>query len=140
MGVVWRIPVLSLVLLLVAGAAFGEQTGCVLPSQRTMVVAELFFGRAVPGRRPVSNAEWSGFVAHVIARHFPDGFTVHDGSGSWRDPATHKIASERTKILTVAVDPASDPGPRLQAVMDAYRKQFRQSSFGVITTNACGAF
>lgn len=135
-----KILLLSLGLLLATGAAFGQQTGCLLQSQRPMIVAELFFGRTIKGRGPVSEAEWSGFVRHVIAIQFPDGFTVHDGAGSWLDPATRSVVRERTKILTVALDPAADAGSRLRAVMDAYKREFRQTSVGLITANACGAF
>ena len=51
---------------------------CLLPGEKRMLVAELFFGRNVPGRAPVSEAEWADFAAQVITRYLPDGFTVHD--------------------------------------------------------------
>jgi hypothetical protein len=105
-----------------------------------MIVANLFFGRDIVGRAPVSDAEWAGFVDDVISRQFPDGFTVQDGDGEWLDPRTHKAVRERTKILTVALNRSTMLRRKVKLVTDAYDKQFRQTSVGVITTNVCGAF
>ena len=74
-------------------------SACLLPNQKPMLVAELFFGRNIPGRAPVSEAEWADFVARVITPNFPDGFTVLDGAGQWRDPQSGVIAREPPKIL-----------------------------------------
>jgi hypothetical protein len=130
----------ALMLLAVAGCASREQAACLLPSQRTMVVAELFFGRDVPNRAPVSDAEWSDFAASVIAASFPDGFTTFDGDGQWRNPRTNTASREPTKILLVAAPPSADLGARLETVMAAYRKRFDQISVGLITEDACAAF
>ena len=114
---------------------------CLLPGEKRMLVAELFFGRNVPGRAPVSDAEWADFAARVITRNLPDGFTVHDGAGQWLNPQTGNITRERTKILTVASDkPRPDFKDRLSAIIDAYRSRFRQQSVGIITRNACASF
>ena len=53
-----------------------------------MVVAELLFSRGVKRRAPLTDAEWLEFAARTIAPNFPDGFTVFDGEGQWRDPQT----------------------------------------------------
>jgi hypothetical protein len=114
---------------------------CLLPNEKRMLVAELFFGRTVRGRAPVSEREWSDFAAQVITRYLPDGFTVHDGAGQWLNPASGNIVRERTKILTVASErPRPDLKDRLTAIIDAYRIRFRQQSVGVITRNACASF
>jgi hypothetical protein len=127
-----------------AGSAAVEQPSpyvCLLPGEKRMLVAELFFGRNLRGRAPVSEAEWSDFAAQVITRYLPDGFTVHDGAGQWRNPATGRIVRERTKILTVASPlPRPDLKDRLTAITDAYRSRFRVQSVGVITRNACASF
>src|SRR5271154_5676036 len=72
---------------------------CLLPSEERMLVAELFFGRNIKGRAPLSDAEWAGFAADVITPNFPDGFTVFDGYGQWQNPKTGQIAHDPTKIL-----------------------------------------
>jgi len=113
---------------------------CPLPSQRPMMVAELFFGRAIPGRAPLTEAEWREFSDQVIGPAFPDGFTSYDGEGQWRDPQTGAITREHTKILLVAVAPSPALPDRLRAVIDDYRRRFDQKSVGLITRTACGAF
>jgi hypothetical protein len=114
---------------------------CLLPSQQRMLVAELFFGRDKGAGRNVSDAEWSDFLASVVTPSFPDGLTVFDGYGQWRNPATGVIGrSPRVKIVLIAAPRAPDLAPRLSAVIDAYKTRFRQQSVGLITRDSCAAF
>ena len=143
----WAMPVLAWILLLGSCADFPEALSspaapysCLLPAERHMLVAELFFGRDIRGRQPVTDAEWSGFAAQSIAPNFPDGFTAFDGEGQWRNPQTGQIAGGRTKILLVAAKPEPDLSRRLSAVIDAYKAQFHQQSVGIITRDSCAAF
>jgi len=105
-----------------------------------MLVAELFFGRNIKGRAPLSDAEWAGFAADTITPNFPDGFTAFDGYGQWRNPQTGQIARDPTKILLVAAKRSPDLADRLAAVMDAYKQRFHQQSVGLITRDSCAAF
>jgi len=105
-----------------------------------MLVAELFFGRRIKGREPLTDAEWAEFTAQTISPNFPDGFTVFDGEGQWRSPRTGRIASDRTKILLVAVKREPDLARRLSAVTDTYKARFHQQSVGIITRDSCAAF
>jgi hypothetical protein len=113
---------------------------CPLPGQTPMIVAELFFGRAIPGRAPLTETEWRAFSDQVISPAFPDGFTSYDGEGQWRDPQTGAVTHEHTKILLVAVPPSPALPDRLRGVIDDYRRRFDQKSVGLITRTACGAF
>jgi hypothetical protein len=113
---------------------------CLLPMEQRMLVAELFFGRESAGRGAVGDHEWADFAARVITPSFPDGFTVFDGEGQWRNPATGRIARERTKVLLVAARREPDLPSRLTAVIDAYKARFDQHSVGVITRDACAGF
>ena len=105
-----------------------------------MLVAELFFGRRIKGREPLTEAEWGEFAAQTITPNFPDGFTVFDGEGQWRNPQTGVIALDRTKILLVAAPREPDLERRLSAVIDAYKVRFHQQSVGIITRDSCAAF
>ena len=105
-----------------------------------MLVAELFFGRAMKGRASVSDAEWAEFAAQTVTPNFPDGFTVFDGEGQWRNPQTGQIADARTKILLIAAERTPDLAQRLSALIDAYKGRFHQQSVGIITRNSCAAF
>jgi len=105
-----------------------------------MLVAELFFGRNIRGRAPLTEAEWRAFAGEIVTPNFPDGFTVFDGDGQWQNPGTREITRERTKIVLVAARRAPDLAPRLSAVIDAYKMRYRQQSVGIITRDACAAF
>jgi hypothetical protein len=105
-----------------------------------MLVAELFFGRSIKGRGPLTDAEWAKFAADTITANFPDGFTVFDGDGQWQNPETGHIGREHTKILLVAAKRSPELASRLSAVIDAYKMRFRQQSVGIITRDSCAAF
>jgi hypothetical protein len=105
-----------------------------------MLVAELFFGRSIKGRAPLSDAEWAQFAADTITPNFPDGFTVFDGDGQWQNPQTGHIGRERTKILLIAANRSPELAGRLAAVIDAYKTRFHQQSVGIITRDSCAAF
>jgi hypothetical protein len=114
---------------------------CLLPNQKPMLVTELFFGRNIPGRPPVSEAEWSDFVTRVVTPNFPDGFTVFDGAaGQSASAPSGAAARERPKIVLAAAYPRPDLKDRIAAVREAYRTRFAQRSVGVLTRWECGAF
>jgi hypothetical protein len=117
-----------------------DRASCPLDSQRPMTVAELFFGRDIPGRGALTDQEWSKFAAQFITPEFPQGFTVTDGEGEWRDPATAATTQERAKIVIVAALPAPDLVSRISIIRNAYSRLYRQTSVGTLTYNACGAF
>lgn len=98
-----------------------------------MVEIKLFFGRGI-----VSDAEWADFAARVITQNFPDGFTLFDGEGEWREAAAP--SHERTKILLVAAAPSPDLAGRVAAVQAAYRERFHQRSVGLVSSLVCGDF
>lgn len=113
---------------------------CPLPGEDRYAVTQLFFGRDIPGRAPLTDSEWNDFVARAVTPQFPDGFTVLDGTGQWLDQATGRVIHEQSKILVLVADPESDLKTRIGSVIDAYRKEFHQQSVGVLTSEACGAF
>ena len=134
----------AVALLALAGCAepalVASPESCLLPSQQRMLVAELFFGRAIRGRGALSDAEWAQFAAQVVTPNFPDGFTVTDGSGQWQNPATREITRQPTRIVLIAAKRTPDLAARLSAVIDAYKTRFNQQSVGIITRDSCAGF
>lgn len=104
------------------------------------LMAILFFGRAVPNRADVTDAEWGWFAREQLTPRFPAGFTVSDGTGQWRDPTTGRIAAEPTKIVLIVADTGSGFAARLKGLAAAYQAAFHQESVGVVLTNGCAAF
>lgn len=122
------------------GSSPAAANRCLLPNERPMLIAELFLGRNVGGRRPLTDREWAEFARDAVTPEFPAGFTVLDGEGQWQNPATGAIGRERTKILLVAAARSPDVAARLAAVSEAYKSRFHQQSVGIITRDACAAF
>jgi hypothetical protein len=103
--------------------------------QKSWVVADLLFGR-----ERVSEASWSRFLAAEVTPRFPDGFTVLDARGQWRDPSGPRISRERSKVLIIALPPGPDNDSRLQEIIEAYKTRFKQKSVGLILRPACVSF
>ena len=122
-----------------AGCAPGGAS-CLLPQQRAMLQIDMFFGRSIEGRGPVSDGEWEDFARRVITPRFPDGFTVLDGHGQWMDPATRSIDGEPSKMVRIDTVAGADTALRVQAVADAYKAAFHQYAVGIATSAVCAAF
>src|SRR3954451_7788483 len=104
-------PALAVIAIAVTGCAAQptpQGAGCILPDEKRMLVAELFFGRLIPERAPLSEAEWRAFAAEAITPNFLDGFTVFDAEGQWRNPATGTVVREPTRVVLVAAPRAPD--------------------------------
>jgi hypothetical protein len=106
-------------------------------TQQPKQVAELLFGRDKTGG---SETAWSRFVAREMTPRFPDGLTVTDAVGQWRDPANRAILRERSKRVEIVLPGGDDDEARLDAIVKAYKREFRQHSVGVIVRPACVAF
>ena len=104
-------------------------------AQKSWMVAELLFGRSNVGDR-----DWDRFLVTEVTPRFPDGLTVYDARGQWRNPKTQKISRERSKVVMIAMPPGADNDARLQAVIDAYKTRFKQQSVGLIVRPACVSF
>jgi hypothetical protein len=109
-------------------------------AQRARQVAELLFGRDVGHRLAVTESAWTRFVAREITPRFPDGLTVSNADGQWRDPASGAIVREPAKRVEIVLPGATDDEARLEAVVAAYKRAFHQQSVAVIVRSACVSF
>jgi hypothetical protein len=128
-----------LLFLLLAGCAGPHALVC-QGTQRSAAVADLLFGRNVGGRLGVSEAAWRQFLAAEVTPRFPDGLTVTDAAGQWRDTGTGRIVHEPTKVVTIVLPDRFDNRARIDAIAEAYKTRFRQQSVGVVIRPACVAF
>jgi hypothetical protein len=131
--------VIALVLAALPLPAQAQPTEC-RGSTRPQQVAELIFGRSIGGRIEVDEAQWVLFVDNEITPRFPDGLTVFDAAGQWRDKASNKITRESSKIVLIVLPGNAEDLARLNAVVEAYKRSFGQQSVGVILRPACVAF
>jgi hypothetical protein len=130
-----------MILLRVAAAAFfacqvtsaAAQLSCVAP-QKPMLDVEFLLGRG-----KASDARWRAFLAKEVSPRFPDGLTVYETIGQWRDPARNVIVREKSRVLRMIV-PADTARDKIDAVAEAYKTQFAQKSVGIVMRPACVSF
>lgn len=122
-----------------AGCAALPAPACLPPSQ-PMLSAELAFGRNIGDRLGVSDAEFKRFTAEEITPRFPDGLTVVDGVGQWRDSERGHVVREKAKLVTLVF--AEDPVRRaaLSAIAEAYKQRFKQQAVMVSVRPSCVSF
>ena len=90
----------------------------------------LYFGLDLPDGERVSEENWADFLAGVVTPRFPDGFTVIDAYGQWRDPsvADAPIVRETTKIIVIVHPATAEAGGRVSEIKSLYMERFRQKS------------
>lgn len=103
-------------------------------------VAELLFGRDIGNRVGVGETAFRRFVARELTPRFPDGLTVTDAAGQWRDPATGATVREPAKRVEIVLPGTADDLAWLDAAVAAYKREFRQRAVGVILRPACVSF
>jgi hypothetical protein len=120
-----------------ASPAFA-QLSCTAP-QKPMLEVELMFGRNIGGRLGVTEALWRAFLAREVTPRFPDGLTVFDTAGQWRDAKTKAVVREPSKIVRIITADGEAQG-KIAAIASAYKNQFSQDSVGIVTRPACVSF
>jgi hypothetical protein len=123
-----------------AGAAAQSATPACGGAQQRRELAELLFGRDIGNRLGVSEQAWRRFVARQITPRFPDGLTVTEAVGQWRDPDSGRTVREPSKRVEIVLPGHDDDAARLAAIVSAYKRQFHQRSVGLILQSACVAF
>ena len=109
-------------------------------TQQAKDVAELIFGRDIGNRVGVSESAWTQFVAREMTPRFPDGLTITDATGQWRDRDSGRIVREPSKHVEIVLPGSDDDETRLDAIVAAYKREFRQQAVGVIVRPACVSF
>ncbi|WP_076859866.1 DUF3574 domain-containing protein [Bradyrhizobium mercantei] len=131
-------------LVLVAGShtssAEGAATSCQLINGKSMMQAELLFGRRIAGHGRVSDAQWSDFLLKEVTPRFPDGLTLLRASGQWRDPDTGRITREQSFVVRIIAAETPETLARLTQIGAAYRQRFHQQSVGLTLSTTCASF
>jgi hypothetical protein len=134
-----RAVAILLLTLVLAGGAGAQLLDC-RGGQHPTQVAELLFGRNIGNRVGVSEAAWARFVDREMVPRFPDGLTVFDASGRWRDRKRHRVVREPSKIVQIVLPGTPEDVARLNEIAEAYKRRFKQQSVGVIVRPACVSF
>ncbi|MBL8808230.1 MAG: DUF3574 domain-containing protein [Rhodospirillales bacterium] len=96
---------------------------------------DLYFGRG-----GISDADWRDYLARSLVARFPDGMTVFDAEGRWRDPKAGRVEVEESRVVRLVLPDARRADGALSAAIDEYRKRFAQTSVLRVEQNVCHAF
>ena len=133
---------LALASLLLAALALlacgGEDEPCPEGSDR-LAEYQLFLGRSTGDGSEVSDEQWAAFLAEAVTPRFPDGLTVLDAAGQWRDSAG-AIQRERSKLLWILAPPGDEARRLIDEISEEYERRFNQESVLRILGSACAAF
>ena len=80
------------------------------------------FGRDIGNSVGVSETAWTRFVAREMTPRFPDGLTITDAIGQWRDRDSGTIVREPSKRVEIVLPGNADDEARLDAIVAAYKR------------------
>ncbi|MFJ4744111.1 DUF3574 domain-containing protein [Streptomyces sp. NPDC088775] len=106
------------------------------------IETRLLFGTERPDGGPaVTDRQFLAFVDEEVTPRFPNGLTIQDGRGQWRD-SHGVIERERSYELTLLY-PASEARVRdaqVERIRDAYEKAYAQDSVARIEERTTADF
>jgi hypothetical protein len=137
--VIARAAFIALAAALLAGCAALPVPGCAGGGEPRLV-ADLLFGRNIGDRLGVSDAAFARFVDAEVTPRFPDGLSILDARGQYRDRENGRLVREPSKIVTIVLGDEARDQPKLTAIAEAYKARFRQQSVGIVTRRACVSF
>ena len=100
---------------------------------------QLFFGRSTSSGVEVTEEQWRAFLADTVTPRFPDGLTVLDAAGQWRDDSG-AVQRERSKVLWILAAPGEETLRLIDEISAEYERRFNQESVLRIHGSACASF
>ena len=139
----------TIILVLLIASGLGAQPRS--PASRTETAAKacaplgsprtrttLYFGMSRKSGA-VSEKQWRNFLRDEVTKRFPDGLTVWQADGQWRN-AEGNIARERSKVLLLVHDDSPRVKSAIEAIIGRYKGLFQQESVLWETAEVCAAF
>ena len=87
----------------------------------------------------VDDAAWDTFLKDTVTPRFPDGLTVLDALGQWRN-SEGLVQKERTKLLVILLPPDLDSSRPIGEISEVYKRRFGQESVLQVVSNTCVSF
>jgi hypothetical protein len=135
----WLKVIIAALMIMAASDARAQPLSCPAPA-KSMLRAELLFGRNIGGRLGVSERQWARYLARELTPRFPDGLSVIDAAGQWRDAERGVVVREPSKIVVLVLADDVATRERLAAAVAVYKQRFKQQSVAVLTRPVCAAF
>jgi len=119
---------------------FATQQGSAAHPAKTQgwVDTKLYFGLG-PADQPkegVSEAIWRDFLDKDVTPRFPDGLSVMDVYGQWRDNHKAKIERLRSKMLVIDHPDTVEDRAKIEAIRDAWKRRTGDQSVLRVTVPA----
>ena len=130
---------LCLALALAAAACAEPETADCPDGAEEWVEHRVFMGRGDGDVEVVDDEAWDAFLADVVTPRFPDGLTVLDASGQWRN-SEGSIERESSKVLLIMAPPEADALRLIKEISDEYKQRFNQEAVLQAVTDACVSF
>lgn len=134
-------PWVTLAFLIVAQSSDAEAKSALCRNgQKPSQVVQLLFGRGYGDDAGVTEPDWISFVSRELTPRFPDGLTIINSAGQWRDPGKNTTIREASKVVEIVLPGRNSDALKINAVVEAYKLQFHQQSVGLIVEAACVRF
>jgi hypothetical protein len=94
------------------------------PAQAQWIRTELYFSvGSIDGKDgAVSPARWREFLDQEVTSRFPDGFSVFDAYGQWRDKGAKEPERLSTKVIVILHENSPKNGASIEAIRLAYKR------------------
>jgi hypothetical protein len=77
---------------------------------------------------------WRLFLDEEVTPRFPEGFSVLDAYGQWRDEGGATIARERSKVLIIVYVDTAARRAGIESLCAAYKQRTGEKGVLVVTT------
>ncbi|MBV6749445.1 MULTISPECIES: DUF3574 domain-containing protein [Pseudomonas] len=94
------------------------------PAQAQWVRTELYFsvGPLEGQEGVISPARWRAFLDQEVTPRFPDGFSVLDAYGQWRDHGAKEPERLGTKVIVILHEDTPQHGNDIEAIRLAWKR------------------
>jgi hypothetical protein len=123
--------------LLLAGCASPGPSACAGNQQRS-INDLLYFGVVTPDGA-VTLEQWGAFLGEVVTPRFPAGLTTWEASGQWRS-AGGSLTREPSHVLNLIHPGDANAENSIQAIVESYKREFRQEAVLRVSSPACVSF
>jgi hypothetical protein len=89
--------------------------------------SELYFGLSRNGAPAVTDEEWQRFMVEVVTPRFPDGLTIVDATGQYRN-RKGELINEKSKLLIIIRPTTLEENRKLDDIRAVYKERFGQES------------
>ena len=100
---------------------------------------ELVFGMSRAVGPDITEGEFQSFIDDQVTPRFPDGLTVLDGNGQFKD-SRGVIVQEKSKLLILLYPFARKSGRKIDEIRREYQAMFQQQSVLRVDEAMCVSF